>query len=107
MADERKYQDDEVREICDPAVGGDRIGPPAAPVEGGLSLAELQEVGLEVGMKPERIAEAALAIEMGCDAHDVGLTIHPHPTLSESLAMAAEAYSGTITDLYMPKKSAK
>ncbi|MFP6681570.1 MAG: dihydrolipoyl dehydrogenase [Gammaproteobacteria bacterium] len=53
------------------------------------------------------IAEAALAIEMGCDGHDVGLTIHPHPTLSESLAMAAEAYSGTITDLYLPKKLAK
>ena len=63
MADERKYQDDEVREICDPAVGGDRIGPPTAPVEGGLSLAELQEAGLEVGMKPERIAEAALAVD--------------------------------------------
>ena len=53
------------------------------------------------------IAEAVLAIEMGCDAADIGLTIHPHPTLSETLAMAAEAYEGTITDLYMPKKSRK
>lgn len=53
------------------------------------------------------IAEATLAIEMGCDAHDIGLTIHPHPTLSETVAMAAEAYSGTITDLYLPKKSKK
>lgn len=51
------------------------------------------------------IAEAALAIEMGCDADDISLTIHPHPTLSESVAMAAEAYAGTITDLYMPKKT--
>jgi dihydrolipoamide dehydrogenase len=50
------------------------------------------------------IAEAALAIEMGADAADVGLTIHPHPTLSETVGMAAEAFEGTITDLYMPKK---
>jgi dihydrolipoamide dehydrogenase len=50
------------------------------------------------------IAEAALAIEMGCDAADIGLTIHPHPTLSESIGMAAEAFEGTLTDLYLPKK---
>jgi dihydrolipoamide dehydrogenase len=50
------------------------------------------------------IAEAALAIEMGADAEDIGLTIHPHPTLSETIGMAAEAFEGTITDLYMPKK---
>ena len=50
------------------------------------------------------IAEAALAIEMGADAADIGLTIHPHPTLSETIGMAAEAFEGTITDLYMPKK---
>jgi dihydrolipoamide dehydrogenase len=50
------------------------------------------------------IAEIALAIEMGCEAADIGLTIHPHPTLSESVGMAAEVYEGTITDLYMPKK---
>lgn len=50
------------------------------------------------------IAEAALAIEMGADAEDIGLTIHPHPTLSETLAMSAEAFAGTLTDLYMPKK---
>ncbi len=48
------------------------------------------------------IAEAALAIEMGADAADIGLTIHPHPTLSETVAMAAEAFEGTITDLYLP-----
>ena len=50
------------------------------------------------------ISEVALAIEMGSEAADIGLTIHPHPTLSESVGMAAEAYEGTITDLYMPKK---
>jgi dihydrolipoamide dehydrogenase len=50
------------------------------------------------------ISEAALAIEMGCDAEDIGLTIHPHPTLSETFAMSAEAFAGTLTDLYMPKK---
>ena len=50
------------------------------------------------------IAEAALAIEMGAEAEDVGLTIHPHPTLSETFAFSAEAFAGTLTDLYMPKK---
>ena len=50
------------------------------------------------------IAEVALAIEMGCEAADIGATIHPHPTLSESVGMAAEVYEGTITDLYIPKK---
>lgn len=52
----------------------------------------------------ELIAELTLAIEMGCDAEDIALTIHPHPTLSETVAMATEAFEGTITDLYMPKK---
>jgi dihydrolipoamide dehydrogenase len=50
------------------------------------------------------IAEIGLAIEMGADAADIGLTVHPHPTLSETIAFAAEAYAGTLTDLYMPKK---
>lgn len=50
------------------------------------------------------IAECTLAIEMGADAEDIGLTIHPHPTLSETVAMAAEVFEGTITDLYIPKK---
>ncbi|MFT5259354.1 MAG: dihydrolipoamide dehydrogenase [Saprospiraceae bacterium] len=50
------------------------------------------------------IAEATLAIEMGADAQDLGLTIHPHPTLSETIGFSAEAFEGTITDLYMPKK---
>ncbi|MGC4027491.1 MAG: dihydrolipoyl dehydrogenase [Steroidobacteraceae bacterium] len=52
----------------------------------------------------ELIAEVALAIELGADAADVGMTIHPHPTLSESVGMSAEALEGTLTDLYMPKK---
>jgi dihydrolipoamide dehydrogenase len=52
----------------------------------------------------ELIGEVALAIEMGADAADVGLTIHPHPTLSESIAFAAEAFEGTLTDLYVPRK---
>jgi dihydrolipoyl dehydrogenase len=50
------------------------------------------------------IAEVALAIEMGADATDIGLTIHPHPTLSETVAFAAEAFDGTLTDLYIPKR---
>ena len=50
------------------------------------------------------IAECALAIEMGCEAADIGLTIHPHPTLSETIAMAAEVFEGTVTDLYIPRK---
>jgi dihydrolipoamide dehydrogenase len=52
------------------------------------------------------INEVGLAIEMGCDAHDLGATIHAHPTLSETVAMAAEMFDGTITDLIAPKKKA-
>jgi dihydrolipoyl dehydrogenase len=52
----------------------------------------------------ELIAEVALAIEMGADGADIGLTVHAHPTLSETVAMASEAFEGTLTDLYMPKK---
>jgi dihydrolipoamide dehydrogenase len=58
-------------------------------------------VGTNAG---DLISETALAIEMGCDAADIGLTVHPHPTLSETVGMAAEAFEGTLTDLYMPKK---
>jgi len=58
-------------------------------------------VGVHAG---DLIAEAALAIEMGAEVADIGHTIHPHPTLSESVAMAAEVFDGTITDLYIPKK---
>ena len=52
----------------------------------------------------ELIAEATLAIEMGADPADIGLTIHPHPTLSETFNFAAEMVEGTITDLYVPKR---
>ncbi|HUL18805.1 MAG TPA: dihydrolipoyl dehydrogenase [Steroidobacteraceae bacterium] len=58
-------------------------------------------VGTSAG---ELISEVALAIENGCDAADIGLTIHPHPTLSETVAGAAEAFEGTLTDLYIPKR---
>lgn len=58
-------------------------------------------VGVNAG---DLIAEAALAIEMCCDVEDIALTIHPHPTLSETIAQAAEAFAGSITDLYLPKK---
>jgi dihydrolipoyl dehydrogenase len=50
------------------------------------------------------ISEIGLAVEMGADAADIGLTIHPHPTLSETVAFAAEAFEGTLTDLYMPRR---
>lgn len=52
----------------------------------------------------ELIAETVLALEMGADMQDIGLTIHPHPTLSETVLFAAELAEGTITDLYVPKK---
>jgi len=50
------------------------------------------------------ISEICLALEMGSDASDISLTIHPHPTLSETVAFASEAFEGTLTDLYIPKK---
>jgi dihydrolipoamide dehydrogenase len=58
-------------------------------------------VGTNAG---ELISEVALAVETGCDAADIGLTIHPHPTLSETVAAAADAFEGTLTDLFIPKK---
>ncbi len=58
-------------------------------------------VGVNAG---ELIAETVLALEMGADAEDIGLTIHPHPTLSETIFFAAEIAEGSITDLYMPKR---
>ncbi len=58
-------------------------------------------VGTNAG---ELIAEIALAIEMGCDAADIGATIHAHPTLAETVGFSAEAFEGTLTDLYIPKK---
>jgi dihydrolipoamide dehydrogenase len=61
-------------------------------------------VGTSAG---DLIGEAGLAIEMGADAGDIGLTIHPHPTLIETVAMAAEAFEGTLTELYLPRKKKK
>ena len=58
-------------------------------------------VGVHAG---DLISEAVLALEMGADAEDLGLTIHPHPTLSETINFAAEIEHGTITDLYVPKR---
>jgi dihydrolipoamide dehydrogenase len=58
-------------------------------------------VGVNAG---ELVAETVLALEMGADATDIGLTVHPHPTLSETVFFAAEIAEGSITDLYMPKK---
>jgi dihydrolipoamide dehydrogenase len=58
-------------------------------------------VGVNAG---ELVAESVLALEMGADAADIGLTIHPHPTLSETVFFAAEIAEGSITDLYMPRK---
>jgi dihydrolipoamide dehydrogenase len=58
-------------------------------------------VGVNAG---ELIAETVLALEMGADAADLSLTVHPHPTLSETVAFAAEMAEGTITDLYVPKR---
>jgi dihydrolipoamide dehydrogenase len=58
-------------------------------------------VGMNAG---DLITEACLAIEMECDVEDIALTIHPHPTLSETVGQAAEIFAGSITDLYMPKK---
>jgi dihydrolipoamide dehydrogenase len=59
-------------------------------------------VGVNAG---DLAAEATLAIEMGADAEDLGLTIHPHPTLSETLMLAAERAEGTVTDIYAPKRN--
>ncbi len=61
-------------------------------------------VGVTAG---ELIAEAVHALEMGADAEDIALTIHPHPTLSETIGFSAEAAEGTITDLYLGKRSSR
>ena len=52
----------------------------------------------------DMITEGALAIEMGADAEDISLTVHPHPTLSETVGLAAEVFTGTITDLYLQNR---
>ncbi|HVS12672.1 MAG TPA: dihydrolipoyl dehydrogenase [Thermoanaerobaculia bacterium] len=78
--------------------------------EGSTKLLFDRETGRLVGAgivgpnAGELIAEAGLAIEMGSDAEDLGLTVHAHPTLSETVAGAAEVFAGTVTDLYLPKR---
>jgi dihydrolipoamide dehydrogenase len=120
------YTDPEVAWVglteSDAQAQGIKVGKGAFPwIASGRSLALNREEGFtKVLFDPEThrvlgagivgtnagdlIAELALAIEMGADAADLGLTIHPHPTLSETIAFAAEAFEGTLTDLYMPKK---
>ncbi|HEY1774278.1 MAG TPA: dihydrolipoyl dehydrogenase [Gammaproteobacteria bacterium] len=69
--------------------------------EGSHRLIGAATAGVNAG---ELIGELALAIEMGANAEDIALTIHPHPTLNESVMLAAEVFEGTVTDLYAPKK---
>ncbi|MFC1581772.1 dihydrolipoyl dehydrogenase, partial [Candidatus Neomarinimicrobiota bacterium] len=61
-------------------------------------------VGIIGSNAGDLISEGTLAIEMGADVEDLSLTIHPHPTLSETVGNAAEVFAGTVTDLYMPKR---
>ena len=60
----------------------------------------------KIGVEQDHLPRAGqfLAIEMGCDAADIGATIHAHPTLAETVTFSAEAFEGTLTDLYIPKK---
>ena len=95
-----------------------RVGPGAASGrslaigrdEGFTKLLWDKETGRVIGgaivgpSAGDLIAECALAIEMGAEAGDIGLTVHPHPTLSETVGLAAEVYEGTVTDLYVPRK---
>jgi dihydrolipoamide dehydrogenase len=69
---------------------------------GGGRLLGAGVVGVNAG---ELIAETVHALEMGADAEDIGLTVHPHPTLSESIGMAAEIAAGTITDLPQKRRA--
>ena len=66
---------------------------------------ELSVQVLSERMQGSSLQRAVLSIEMGADAHDIGLSIHPHPTLSESVAMASEIKEGSITDLYIKKNN--
>ena len=66
---------------------------------------ELLGAGIVGPSAGDLIAEVALAIEMGADAEDLALTVHAHPTLSETIGLAAEVFSGTVTDLYLGRRS--
>ena len=74
----------------------------AANVE--QTMGVIEPLLADVHCAGELIAEAVLALEMGADAEDIALTIHAHPTLSETVAFAAEVAEGTITDLYLPRR---
>ena len=90
------------------AIVADLIMPLVAYVTSILHIPkDYQEWHLGNFLVGDLISEIALAIEMGAEAADIALTVHPHPTLSESVGMAAEVYEGTITDLYIPKKKAQ
>ena len=85
--------------------GAGRLKRPA--VAQGSALQALQVArhwGCRVAVATRSDAERQRALEMGADATDIGLTIHPHPTLSETVFFASEIAEGSITDLYMPKK---
>ena len=71
------------------AIPAGTAAPPRTPADVAAVAAEMVACG---------------SLEMGADSHDIGLTIHPHPTLSETVALSAEVFEGTITDLYIPKK---
>lgn len=69
-----------------------------------MRLFSIQELVAEVGVNAgELLMETIVAMEAGFDAHSLGVIIHPHPTLSETVCYAAEMITGTITDLYMRK----
>ena len=106
---EAKKQDIEVRKASFPwAASGRALG--IGRSEGGTKLLLDPETGRLLGAgivgtnAGDLISELVLALEMGADAEDLALTIHPHPTLSETSAMAAEMAEGTITDLYLPRR---
>ena len=82
-------------------------GAKSAVPEGVQNLAEsgrLLGAGIVGPHAGELISEATLALELGADAEDLALTVHPHPTLSETVAFAAEMAAGTITDLMPPRR---
>jgi dihydrolipoamide dehydrogenase len=106
---EAKKQDIEVRKASFPwAASGRALG--IGRSEGVTKLLLDPETGRLLGAgivgtnAGDLISELVLALEMGADAEDLALTIHPHPTLSETSAMAAEMAEGTITDLYLPRR---